>query len=456
MSMTSKRTLGFLSLVALLSWGVAQEGTPAAVSPRSEEGAVARATVSWIKTYKAGDEVVDLCVDSTGNIYVTGTTNSDKPDFVTIKYNSSGKQLWAARHDAAGGEDRPSALKVDRTGNAYITGSSDGWHTAYDFLTIKYKPSGKREWFARLNNAENHSDFANDIAVDSAGSVYVTGTSRFDTTDYDIVTVKYSSAGKTQWGMRYIGPGILPNWKDDVGRFIETDAGGNIYVTGTSESGSRDIVTIKYDGSGQVLWDERFDGPDHMDDEPSGLAVDPEGNVYVAGTSGMSDSGQDIILIKYNASGAWQWMKSYTSSGNYPEDAQDIFVDNGGHAFVTGSTNVSGTNKYITLKYSPTGEREWAAKFGYGYGGGAYSVDVDGSGYVYVTGDVHSPKSSYDIVTVKYNAKGKKLWSVVYSSASEHSFDNGRVVALDPSGAVIVAGDSMDAGWVIIKYSQKS
>jgi len=449
--MKTKGTLIVLSLILLIAWGIAQEIKPAAAG-RSVVGA---AKVSWIKTYKAGGKVVDLRVDSSGNIYVTGTNDSDTPDYVTIKYNSYGKQLWAARHDVAGGEEMPSALKVDRAGNVYVTGTSDGWNTLYDFLTIKYKPSGKREWVARLNGAESRSDFANDIAIDNAGNVYVTGSSRFDATDYDIVTVKYSSSGKYQWGSRHIGPGILPNWKDDVGRFIETDPAGNIFVTGTSESSSRDIVTIKYDASGQVLWDARYDGPDHMNDEPSGLAVDPEGNVYVAGNSEMSDSGEDIILIKYSASGQQKWSKSYSSPGDYPEDAQDIFVDKGGHAYVTGSTNVSGTNKFITLKYAPTGEREWAAKFGYGYGGGAYSVDVDSSGNVYVSGDVHSPKSSYDIVTVKYNAKGKIVWSAVYSSVSEHSFDNGRAVALDPSGAVIVAGDSMDAGWVIIKYIQK-
>lgn len=458
MSKTTKGILGFLILNAVLTWGAALEPGSEAVPPEPDPASgrrIAKApAVSWVKTFKAGEEVVDLGLDASGNIFVLGTTDTNTQDYMLVKYDSRGKQLWTARYDIAGGQDNASALRVDRSGNAYVTGSSDGWHTSSDFLTVKYKPSGKREWVARLNGAESHADFANDIAVDGSGNVFVTGSSRFDATDYDIATVKYDAAGRFQWGKIHVGPGLLPNWKDDVGRHIETDAAGYVYVTGTSESSSRDIVTIKYDASGNVLWDVRYDGPGRSSDEPAGMAVDAAGNVYVAGNSEAYASGEDILLIKYNAAGQLQWAKSYTGPSDYPDEAEDLFVDRGGNVYVAGSTNVSGTNKYITLKYSPAGARLWAAKYAYGYGGGANAIDVDGSGNSYVTGSIHTSKTSYDIVTLKYNAKGKIVWKTAYSSASKYSFDNGRALALDPSGAVIVAGDMLDAGWVVIKYRQ--
>jgi uncharacterized delta-60 repeat protein len=450
----AKGIVGFLSLVAVLSWGIAWEPIPKEVSPGPDggRGIATSPKVSWIKTFKAGDEVVDLSVDASGNVFVVGTTDTNTQDYMLVKYDPRGKQMWTARYDIEGGQDNPSAIAVDPAGNAYVTGSSDGWHTYSDFLTVKYKPTGKREWVARLNGAEGNADFANGVAVDGSGNVFVTGSSRSDATDYDIVTVKYNSAGLFQWGVLHIGPGLFYPWRDDVGRYIKTDAAGNVYVAGTSESGSCDIVTIKYDAAGKVIWDARYDGPTHGNDEPKGLAIDSAGNVYVAGNGYSSSSGDDIILIKYDSAGQFQWSKSYTSPSDYPEDAQDIGLDTSGNVYVTGSTNVSGTNKYITLKYSPAGARLWAAKYGYGYGGGAYSLDIDGSGNVYVTGDVHTPKSSNDIVTLKYNPKGKIVWNAVYSSATEDSFDIGRAVVVDPSGAVLVAGDRLDAGWVVIKY----
>jgi uncharacterized delta-60 repeat protein len=409
-----------------------------------------KAKVAWVKNYEGGYEVVDLVVDSSGNVYVTGTTFPPSgSDFVTIKYNSSGEEQWIARYGKAERDDAPAALKVDRAGNVYVTGDSHGGSSAYDMLTIKYNPSGKLVWSKRLNNPENNSDYANDITVDKAGNVYVTGASEFDATEHDIVTVKYSSSGKLKWAKRLVGPAVFPNRRDDFGRRIETDSAGNIYVTGWSDASSADIVTIKFSGSGQVLWDRRYDGPDHMTDEPSGLAVGPGGIAYVVGSSNGSSS-QNIVLIKYSASGEQQWAQRYELRGG---EANDIFLDKSGNVYVTGSGNFSGNSKFVTLKYDPTGARKWVALYSTVDGSAAYSIDGDESGNVYVTGSGETKAVSYEIVTIKYDAQGKKKWAAIYSGPTK--WDRGRAVALDPSGAVIVAGESRNAGWVIVKYIQE-
>jgi uncharacterized delta-60 repeat protein len=415
--------------------------------------AAEKVRTAWTSHYEAGDKVIDLVMDSSGNIYVTGTTDSNGPDIVTVKYDSSGTLLWEARYRNAEGEDGPGALKVDGAGNVYVTGYCDGGRSGYDWLTIKYNSSGKQVWFKRLNNPENHQDYANDIVLDKAGNVYITGCSRYDATDLDIVTVKYSPSGALKWAKRLSGPGILPNWRDDNGRCIGIDKAGNIYVAGYSESSSRDIVTIKFKSSGQVLWDKRYDGPDHGNDEPSGLAVDTDGNVYVTGNSYGSGTSEDMFLIKYSASGEQKWVERYTSPGEGPEDAQDIFLDKSGNVYVTGSGNFSGHNKFVTLKYDPTGARKWVALYALTYSSGAYSIDGDDSGNVYVTGGGMTETLIDKMVTIKYNAQGKKKWTALYSGPNKD--DDGRAIALDPSGAVIVAGESWDAGWVIIKYIQE-
>jgi hypothetical protein len=437
-----RRSLLWLSILTLI---LKMTGLGFADSPKT----------AWKKTYTNGGEIVGLAVDIQDNIYLTGTTKSSSsyPDFLTVKYSPSGRLQWAARYGQAGRDDRPSSIKVDKSGNVYVTGSSDGGSSAYDFLTVKYNTKGSLQWARRLNNADNHSDFANDLAVDSAGNVFVTGGARFDASDYDIVTVKYGPSGQIIWIMRWSGPGILPSLKDDFGQYIATDATGNVYITGTSEFSSQDIVTIKADRSGQVLWASRYDGTSHQYDKPSGLAVDRAGNVTVAGNSDGLNSDQDMILLHYAGSGSYKWRKRYTSSGRYPDDVQDLFLDSLGNAYITGSTNVRGNNNFVTIKFAANGTKKWSAFYDDAdYSDGAYSLDVDGAGNVYVTGDCQSQTLSNDIVTLKYDPQGKRAWLVRYSGPTE--FDHARAVAVDSSGAVIVASDGLRGDWTIIKYIQ--
>lgn len=406
---------------------------------------------AWTSTYKGAEEVADLVLDAAGNVYVTGKM---KYDYLTVKYNSAGVRQWAKRYNFSGNDETASAMALDGSGNLYVTGSSDGGTTAYDYATIKYSPNGARQWVARYNNMDNNSDFANDIAVDSAGNAYVTGGSRFDDTDYDIVTIKYDSAGVLQWGVRSIGPGILPGYMDDVGRFIALDAAGNVCVTGVSDLSSIDIVTVKLDPTGQQLWAMRYDGPAHGNDEPSGLVIDAAGNFYVAGTSAGTKTGDDIVLIKYNSSGVQQWVRRYTSKESYPEDVQDMEIDSAGNIYVTGSTNVKGYNGFLTMKYNSAGKRLWAKIYGAELyaSGGAYGLDVDDDGNVYVTGGIQS-ETADEYATLKYNSSGQQQWAVRYTGPKK--FDTAKGIAVDGSGNVFVSGDSYGSnGWTTIKYEQ--
>jgi len=266
----------------------------------------------WVKRYDgsgSGDDAASaIVVDGSGNVYVTGYScgsggKKDKKDYATVKYNTDGKQLWVKRYNGPGkGWDGARALAVDGSGNVYVTGDSEGSGTYgnSDYATIKYNTNGKQLWAARYNGPANDWDIGWAIAVDGSGNVYVTGYSGGSGTADDFATIKYNPNGKQIWANRYNGPDNLR----DVASAIAVDGSGNVYVTGLSsvegpDYNYCDYATIKYSPGGLQLWVKTYNGPGNKYDWPCGISVDSRGNVYVTGTSEGSSTGEDYATIKY-------------------------------------------------------------------------------------------------------------------------------------------------------------
>jgi uncharacterized delta-60 repeat protein len=277
-------------------------------------------TQQWVARYDSAglnDTGYAIAVDASGNVYVTGSSGGSGTglDYATIKYNSSGTQQWASRYNGpAGTDDIAYALAVDSSGNVYVTGSSGGSGTSLDYATIKYNSSGSQQWASRYNGPASTDDIAYALAVDSSGNVYATGSSGGSGSGLDYATVKYNSTGSQQWASRYNGPAN----SEDIAYALALDGLGNILVTGSSTgSGTgRDCATVKYNSSGSQQWASTYNGPGNADDKANTLALDSSNNVYVAGSSLGSGSGLDYATVKYNSSGTQQWASRYNGPGN--------------------------------------------------------------------------------------------------------------------------------------------
>jgi len=255
----------------------------------------------WVAIYNGPgssyDEANSLAVDGSGNVYVTGVSrgNGTTDDYATVKYNSAGVEQWVARYNGPGNSiDNANSLAVDGSGNVYLTGGSRGNGTSDDYATVKYNSSGVQLWVARYNGPGNMNDRAKSLAVDGSGNVYVTGISNGSVASY--ATVKYNSAGVQQWVARYNGP----ENSFDAANSLAVDGSGNVYVTGISSSGtSEDYATVKYNSAGVEQWVARYNGPGNSYDEAYSLAVDGSGNVYVTGRIGGIET-VDYATIKYS------------------------------------------------------------------------------------------------------------------------------------------------------------
>jgi hypothetical protein len=250
----------------------------------------ANGNLIWASRYNGpgngSDYAQAIGVDSSGNAYITGGSLgvSASLDYATIKYDSAGNQLWVARYDGpASGDDFAVALALGTSGNVYVTGFSLGTDTSDDYATIKYDSTGNQLWLARYDGPAHGMDRATAIALDSNENVHVTGFSSGVGTGLDYATIQYDSSGNQMWVARYDGPAHGRDWAHS----IAVDAFGRVNVTGESEGigTGLDYATIQYSPQGAVNWVDRYDGPGHGDDFGTAVAVDASSNVYVTGTS---------------------------------------------------------------------------------------------------------------------------------------------------------------------------
>jgi uncharacterized delta-60 repeat protein len=248
------------------------------------------------------DIAYEIAVDAAGNVYVNGysTGKTGNDDFLTVKYNSAGIKQWTARYNAAAdSSDVSYNIALDGAGNVYVAGTSYGNNGNFDYVTIKYNNAGVAQWLSRYNGQGNRDDQVRDLAVDAAGNVYVTGRGFESSGTNDYVTVKYNEAGARQWVACYNSPG---DGTDQAFRVI-ADASGNVYVTGYSYFGretENDYVTIKYNSAGRREWLMRFNSPADSTDIAYDLAISAAGNVYVAGASiGWKSGNFDFLTAKY-------------------------------------------------------------------------------------------------------------------------------------------------------------
>ncbi|WP_143299264.1 SBBP repeat-containing protein [Candidatus Brocadia sapporoensis] len=397
------------------------------------------------------DKGYSIAVDSGGNAYVTGITgSSDFPTKNAIYGSYNGfVDAFVTKIDALGGlsystylgggeHDSGVGIAVDSGGNAYVTGDTNSFYNFptknpiynsagnYDAFVTKIDASGTSlSYSTYLGGSDN--DIGHSIAVDSVGNVYVAGytwSSDFPTKNamygsgsYDAFVTKIDASGTNLSYSTYLGGS-----GDDCGYGIAVDSGGNAYVTGYTlssdfptenpmygtKTGYYDAFVTKIDASGTSLsYSTYLGGID--DDAGESIAVDSAGNVYVAGYTWSSDfptknamygSGSyDAFVTKIDASGTNLSYSTYLG-GSGDDCGYGIAVDSGGNAYVTG---------YTLSSDFPTENPMYGTKTGY-----------------------------YDAFVTKIDASGTSLSYSTYLGGIDD--DAGESIAVDSAGNVYVAG----------------
>ncbi|MCD6255581.1 MAG: SBBP repeat-containing protein, partial [Deltaproteobacteria bacterium] len=279
-----------------------------------------------------------IALDRDGNVYITGVTySSDYPttsgahdesfnggyyDVFVSKLNSSLSTLLSSTFVGGSDYDYGCSITLDGGGNVYITGYT--FSSDYPTTSGAYDESFNGPWDVFVSRLDSNLstllsstfiggsdyDYVRSIALDRGGNVYITGyTSSYDypTTSgaydesyngyYDVFVSKLNSSLSTLLSSTFIGGS-----SNDYGNSITLDGGGNVYITGWTDSSDYpttpgaydesyngwDVFVSKLNSSLSNLLASTFVGGIE-DDWSSSIALDRDGNVYITGVTYSSD-----------------------------------------------------------------------------------------------------------------------------------------------------------------------
>jgi len=295
----------------------------------------------WNKTWVNCDYGRAIAVDSSDNIYLVG--RSTEGDVVFLKYDSSGELLW----DKSWSNDSAAmAITLDSVGNIYITGTQTG-----SMILWKYNSLGVYQWERTWTDISVRSDGWG-ITADSSNNIYVTGLI-FEYIDnvfnLNLFLVKYNSLGALQWNTTWGGS----NFED--GHSIAIDSSNNILVAGCCMSfgaGGNDLSLVKYNNNGQLQWNKTWGGSENEGGWDL-LTLDSSGNIYLgAGTESFGAGLYDGVLVKYNSTGQQLWNTTWGGIGD--DSFVSIIVDSSDNIYLAGITDSfgAGGDDIILVKYS--------------------------------------------------------------------------------------------------------
>lgn len=316
---------------------------------------------------------------------------------------------WVSRYNYANYADAPFKIKLDSQGNIYIVGVSQATETLSGFITIKYNSGGNQEWIRSYfpNVLSNLNSGAYGIDFDSSNNVYVSGEMSFSSNseDYDILTLKYNSDGLLIWENRTdCGFNDL-----EFGRDLIINSDGYIYACAlVYNNNENNAGVIKIDPlTGNTIWILLLNEVNYYD--PRYIKADSEQNIYIAGSSRIYNSiNYDYFISKITANQNILWTSYYNGTGNDNDMLVNIFLSSSNECYVTGSS--VGNNTYsdiATIKYNTLGYSEWIARYN---GAGdkddvGNSIKLDNQNNIYICG-----VSENLPIVIKYNDFGKQIW----------------------------------------------
>jgi hypothetical protein len=229
---------------------------------------------------------------------------------------------------------------------------SQGSPSYYDLYIVKYDSTGTEKWTNNILSTANSNTVPVKILTDYSGSVYALGVQAFSTFSSDIILTKLSPAGTVLWTQYYNGTGN----GNDIPSDMLIDRQNNIYICGKSTGIGTDFdfITLKYNSSGNLLWDSRTNGSLNSEDCAKKMTFGDSGCIIVTGYCNDNPFGRTFLTAKYSPEGNIIWFNKYHGILPGYDYSNSVTVSKNGIVYICGTgKNLMQNNDFITLKFSP-------------------------------------------------------------------------------------------------------
>lgn len=331
-----------------------------------------------------------------------------------------------------------------------------------DMYVVKLDARGNIVWKTTVGGEDE--DYSLAIKPSADGGYLLTGTSASKDGDFaglsigglDIPIVKLDSEGRIVWKK------MIGGTKSDAATSAVATRDGGYVLAGNSSSndgdfvglskGGSDIVCMKIDAEGRIVWKGAFGGTDS--DNCSSITATADGGYAVTGftssndvdVAGMNKGGQDMIVVKIDSTGKREWTATYGGSLN--DAGRGIAATADGNIIVVGHTTSTTRDVYV-VKIDPRTPNQplWKITIGGSADETAAAVSATEDGGVFITGSTTSNdgdfagmhKQSSDVFVIKLDAQGTITQKKLIGGSRQ---DAGFMIASSANNGVVVVGNT--------------
>lgn len=380
----------------------------------------------------------DIIVSSTAT-NVEGLINDSNEDVLIKRYDKTGKLLWQTKWGGNGREIFKSMLRVENN-NFIAVGCSNSTdiegldihnkNSSYcDAIIVKYNQNGELIWEKSIGG-QLDDELISAIHTNDGGYV-VAGTSSSNDIDglinygsKDVIILKYDSNGTLLWKKTW-GSTLTDNFQNII---LTKDNYIILVVNGTT--------LVKYNQDGDIMWQKEL--TEDSENVYSSISITPENDIIAAGRfrniDGIEnrDNSSDAIIIKYDQKGNVLWYKTW--GGNNYENIHSMSLTKEGDIIVVGnynSSDIDGMPKEseqgaMILKYNKNGELLWQKSYNHSSIQQFDSVKITQNEDIIIGGSFSTIYDEYpendQIIIIKYNKDGNIVWEKEYGGSEDDNF----------------------------------